>query len=840
MTFYSFMPRLLNMSLTASVAIGLVILLRFALKKAPKVFSYALWGIVLFRLLCPLSIGSTFSVFNLIDTPVEDYGYISSVIEYVPADIVHTENPSVVLPVPGVSEVINDALPQGQEQLRADPLEGRTFVATVIWMMGVLAMGIYSIVSYLKLRFKLRVAIPLRENIFIADDIKSPFVVGLIRPRIYLPCNLSEKEQEYIILHEKHHTKRLDHVMKALAFIALAIHWFNPLVWVAFILAGKDMEMSCDEAVIRKVGSDVRADYSASLLTLATGRRIIAGTPLAFGEGDTKGRIHNLSKWKKPAVWIVILSVILCVILAVCLMTNPANGMHLYEIDDSRNYSDLLHERETITLSSFGKETPVSDMEGLLKALDEVKVGRSAIPSRSEDRDHSHQIILDGRTYINFSWDYTRVWIDNRVKPTYTYMVTNPLAVSQLFRDFGGDNTGSEIGSVGEIIPGTTYVPYQCIYMNPLSSYAAMGGDSGLKYILGGEHLVIVNRGNGSIMSIASNPEGEMLDNGSGDSRAMVEVGDWDWKEFPYTDEEWEALFWPEGIFVVEDIREKYDNILYIRLSSEMFLMNVDGSVWMVTVSNDPKVGTYIWNIYSLVPEDVMGFAQWEYAPMLSSRLPVFRFEFDMEYTSIQANCNAGKLVPWDTPGSTSSTVMTYKEGSALYWSPANEDGTAVTSAKILFTVMNGDTPVYQGNIYLEGNSGSGGRRIYNASLVGAGMYLSPNMEYEGAVITERNQEGDSEGTQLYDLTKGKLEIPIEDLGNYAFNTNSTKISVKVKGDQDFEGSFTLIDVSQNNAEIAWFDINVKDKSCVFTNLTSARIYRLEYTGLEGCTVIIR
>ena len=573
MSFYTFMPRLLNMSLTASVAIVLVILLRFALKKAPKVISYALWGIVLFRLLCPISIGSTFSVFNLIDTPAEDYGYISSVIEYVPADIVHTENPSVVLPVPGVGEVINDALPQGEEQLRADPLEGRTFVASVIWMMGVLAMGIYSIVSYLKLRFKLRVAIPLRENIFIADDIKSPFVVGLIRPRIYLPCNLSEKEQEYIILHEKHHTKRLDHVVKALAFIALAIHWFNPLVWVAFILAGKDMEMSCDEAVIRKAGSDVRADYSASLLTLATGRRIIAGTSLAFGEGDTKGRIYNLSKWKKPAAWIIILSVILCVVLAVCLITNPSNGIHLYEIDDSRNYSDLLHERETITLSSFGKETSVSDMEGFLKALDEVKVGRTGIPSRSEDRDHSHQIILDGRTYINFSWDYTRVWIDNRVKPTYTYMVTNPLTVSQLFRDFGGDNTGSEIGSVGEIIPGTTYVPYQCIYMNPLSSYAAMGGDSGLKYILGGEYLVIVNRGNGSIMSISSNPKGEMLDNGSGDSRAMVEVGDWDWKEFPYSDEEWEALFWPEGIFVVEDIREKYDNILYIRLSSEMLQM---------------------------------------------------------------------------------------------------------------------------------------------------------------------------------------------------------------------------------------------------------------------------
>ena len=435
MSYYSFMPRLLNMSLTASVAIVLVILLRLALKKAPKVFSYALWGIVLFRLLCPISIGSSISVFNFIDTPAEDYGYISSVIEYVPADIVHTENPSVVLPVPGVSEVINDALPQGQEQLRADPLEGRTFVATVIWMMGVLAMGIYSIVSYLKLRFKLRVAIPLRENIFIADDIKSPFVVGLIRPRIYLPCNLSEKEQEYIILHEKHHTKRLDHVMKALAFIALAIHWFNPLVWVAFILAGKDMEMSCDEAVIRKVGSHVRADYSASLLTLATGRRIIAGTPLAFGEGDTKGRIHNLAKWKKPARWIVILSVVLCLILAVCLLTNPAKGMPLRKIEGRSNFK--ITNDETVIMNSFGLETEVAELEEFQKALSEIKVIRNPIDqSRSEDRDSSHQIILGDRFFLNFSWDYRTVWIDDLVKPSYTYTVSNPMEVAKIFRDY--------------------------------------------------------------------------------------------------------------------------------------------------------------------------------------------------------------------------------------------------------------------------------------------------------------------------------------------------------------------------------------------------------------------
>lgn len=332
MFFYTFMPKLFNMSLTASVAIVLVILLRLLLKKAPKVISYALWGVVLFRLLCPVSIGSSFSLYNLFDAPIEESGAVTSVIEYVPSNIVHTEYPSVALPVPGISDVINEALPQGQEQLVADPLEAPMSIATYVWMIGVLGMVIYSIVSYVRLRRKLSVVVPLRDNIFIADDIKSPFVVGLFRPKIYLPCNLGDKEQEYIILHEQHHIKRLDHVMKALAFLALAIHWFNPLVWVAFILASKDMEMSCDEAVIRKVDSDVRADYSASLLTLATGRRIIAGTPLAFGEGDTKGRISNLSKWKKPAVWVVLIAVVACIVLAVSLLTNPSdNKLHAPE-----------------------------------------------------------------------------------------------------------------------------------------------------------------------------------------------------------------------------------------------------------------------------------------------------------------------------------------------------------------------------------------------------------------------------------------------------------------------------------------------------------------------------
>ena len=339
MFFYTFLPVLLNMSLTASVVIVFVLLLRLLLKKAPKVISYALWGIVLFRLLCPISIASGLSLFGLLDTPVATSGTLASSIAYIPSDIVHTEYPTVVLPAPGIGEAISETLPQGEEQLAADPLEAPTAIATYIWMAGVVAMGIYAVVSYLRLRRKLMTASLVRENIYLADEITSPFVMGLIHPKIYLPSSLGEREQSYVVMHEQHHIRRLDHIMKVLAFIALSIHWFNPLVWLAFVMAGRDMEMSCDEVVIRKMGDGVLADYAASLLSLATGKHIIAGMPLAFGEGDTKGRIRNLANWKKPAFWVVLAGVIACAILAICLLTNPEGPRSLPLT--GRNIADL-------------------------------------------------------------------------------------------------------------------------------------------------------------------------------------------------------------------------------------------------------------------------------------------------------------------------------------------------------------------------------------------------------------------------------------------------------------------------------------------------------------------
>ena len=323
---YELLPRIWNMSIAASVVIVFVLAARLLLKKAPKVFSYALWSVVLFRLLCPFSIPTGFSLLALTDAPIRQTAAHTTQVQYVQPDLVHTEFPQVDLPVPGVSQAVNQALPQGEEQLVADPLEAPVALLTLGWMAGMALMAVYSVLSMLRLRRRLVEAVPLRDNIYLADHIASPFVLGVLRPKIYLPSTLSAEEQKYIILHEQYHIKRLDHLVKLLAFFALCIHWFNPLVWLSFFLAQKDMEMSCDEAVLQTLGGHIRADYSASLLSLSTGRRGVGGTPLAFGEGNAKGRIQNLLTWNKPRKWVVALAALVCVAVVASCGTNPEAG----------------------------------------------------------------------------------------------------------------------------------------------------------------------------------------------------------------------------------------------------------------------------------------------------------------------------------------------------------------------------------------------------------------------------------------------------------------------------------------------------------------------------------
>lgn len=321
--------QILDMSKIASVAILVVVLARLLLKKVPKIVSYALWAVVLFRLLCPLSIKAPVSIvpemtptaqsYSLADEPISLAGAGSAAYRAV-GDALNGGLGIQYIPTTETDE--NGAV----RYVTTDWWSVWTLFGQYVWIAGIAAMLLHSMISYGKIRRKLKIVVLLRDNIYIADEIQSPFVIGFLHPKIYLPCGLSEKEQEYIILHEQHHIKRLDHICKAVAFLALCIHWFNPLVWVAFVLAGKDMEMSCDEAVVREMGDGIRAEYSASLLALATGRRIIAGTPLAFGEGNAKERIQNLGKWKQPVLWAVIAAAVAALLLTVCLATDPTGG----------------------------------------------------------------------------------------------------------------------------------------------------------------------------------------------------------------------------------------------------------------------------------------------------------------------------------------------------------------------------------------------------------------------------------------------------------------------------------------------------------------------------------
>lgn len=311
-------PDLLDVNLTASIVILFVVCVRQFMKGAPKIFSYALWAIVLLRLLVPVSIESPMSF-------VPERTEFSSMVD------VNEVLPEVQFETPqdrADNAWYRENTPPGEPLVQTSrSLDAQTYL-TFAWLAGIAFLLLRSAASYWKLRKKVRVTIPFRKGIYIADDIDTPFVMGFLRPKIYLPGSLEPWERTFIIAHERHHIRRGDHIFKALGFLALAIHWFNPFVWAAFVLAGRDMEMSCDEAVIRKLGEDVRADYSSSLLNLSTGHRLFAGTPLAFGEGDPTGRVRNLAKWKKPALWVVIICIILCSVLAVCLLTNPESPVH--------------------------------------------------------------------------------------------------------------------------------------------------------------------------------------------------------------------------------------------------------------------------------------------------------------------------------------------------------------------------------------------------------------------------------------------------------------------------------------------------------------------------------
>lgn len=314
---------ILNMSITASYISIAVIVIRIFLKKIPKIFSYALWSAVLIRLVCPFSFNSTFSFFNFLNNSSPKN---IKIMEYVPYNIGLSQKPAVNVGIGGINNAVNSSLPAAAPSASVNPMQIAMEIASIIWVCGMAILLIYSVISYLKILNNVKTATLVKDNIFETDRIATPFVCGFLKPKIYIPTEINESDLPYVLSHENTHIKRLDYIIKPFAFLILIIHWFNPLMWISFALMTKDMEMSCDESVMRKMGSDVKKNYSNSLLSLSVKRSgLIMGSPLAFGESNIKSRIKNILNYKRPAFWVIVIAIAATFSLIAAFTANPQN-----------------------------------------------------------------------------------------------------------------------------------------------------------------------------------------------------------------------------------------------------------------------------------------------------------------------------------------------------------------------------------------------------------------------------------------------------------------------------------------------------------------------------------
>ena len=313
--------KIINMSISASWLVLAVLIFRFVLKKAPKWINVLLWGIVAIRLICPFSFESTLSLIPSAET--------------IPLNIGMDTTPTINSGISAINNAVNPIISQSNTPMAGasvNLLQITIGIYEYIWIFGMIALALYTAISYWRLRRKVDTAVRYKDNIFQSENVSFPFVLGIIKPRIYLPFKMNGQYLEYVVAHEQAHICRKDHWWKPLGFLLLMIHWFNPLMWLAYVLLCRDIELACDEKVIKELGNEQRGDYTQALVACSINRRMIAACPLAFGEVSVKERVKSVMNYKKPAFWVIIISVIVCVGVAVCFLTNPKQDSYTLRI----------------------------------------------------------------------------------------------------------------------------------------------------------------------------------------------------------------------------------------------------------------------------------------------------------------------------------------------------------------------------------------------------------------------------------------------------------------------------------------------------------------------------
>ena len=365
--------KLVNLSISASWLILAVLVLRVVLKKAPKWVMPLLWGVVALRLVCLFSIESALSLIPSAET--------------IPSEIVTETREPVLYEQATLDIVTNPTLPSAAEVpvgVSRQQAQVDFNIYSVLWLAGMAALLVHALVSAGKLKRKLATAILLRDNIYESEFVDSPFVFGVVKPNIYLPMHMDEGTAAYVIAHERAHLARRDHWWKVLGYLVLALHWFNPLVWVAYILFCRDIELACDEKVVKGLDGAARADYSQALLSCAAPKRAVAACPLAFGEGNIKTRVKSALHYKKPAFWVAAAAVLAVVIVAVCFLTNPRSERGSLVWAQKLNAADVASIELYVPAEGEARQYKKLDTEEMAQAVELINSSRGTYIEKPE------------------------------------------------------------------------------------------------------------------------------------------------------------------------------------------------------------------------------------------------------------------------------------------------------------------------------------------------------------------------------------------------------------------------------------------------------------------------
>ena len=384
--------KILNLSITASWLILAIIIIRPLMRKVPKWIVCALWAMAAFRLICPFSLESALSLIPSSET--------------VPYDIAMKAEPAIDSGLSSVNNMINPLISDNftpDPAASANPLQIVIPLVSLVWIFGMIVMLLYTFISYFRLKKTVQISVSVKDNILACDDVKSPFILGIVKPMIYVPSFMSGETLDCVINHEKAHIQRHDHWWKPLGFLLLTVYWFNPLCWAAFILLCRDIEMACDEKVIHDMDNNQKAAYSQALLDCNFPRRKIAACPLAFGEVGVKKRVKSVLNYKKPAFWIIVLGITVWVVVSICFLTDPIDTSQTNGNLDGENMNSTLNDVDSMS----DKQASIQFDEGQKKQFarigtfvnpvaDGSEAAMSAIYSTADTDDI---IVFNGKEY---------------------------------------------------------------------------------------------------------------------------------------------------------------------------------------------------------------------------------------------------------------------------------------------------------------------------------------------------------------------------------------------------------------------------------------------------------